>query len=167
MSFDFGAINADGSVQAETVEDADLKALAEAGADWSCAACGSGNRGDASACTQCGAEKASAENLNRAHDCWSNKQAETERERNAAEEEKEKEISKSQMIQKELVTARIVSRQHADGESALQFIYDAYQEQAEKKVSALESRLKEMDQQLKESQRIATRAQDGLRLEAI
>ena len=43
-------------------------------------------------------------------------------------------------------------------------MYDAYQEQAEKKVSALEGRLKEMDRQLIESQRIAKRAQDGLRL---
>ena len=39
----------------------------------------------------------------------------------------------------------------------------ASQEQAEQKVSAFEGRLREMDQQLKENQRIATRAQDGCR----
>lgn len=53
--FAFGATAASGKVEAATVEDAEALELAEAGADWHCAYCGAGNRGDGDRCAACGA----------------------------------------------------------------------------------------------------------------
>jgi hypothetical protein len=55
MSFDFGAQGGSGDFQAETVTDAKALELAEAGEDWFCEFCGTGNRGDQSVCRNCAA----------------------------------------------------------------------------------------------------------------
>jgi hypothetical protein len=57
MSFDFGARSASGASNRETVTDADALAAAEAGADWFCAFCRSGNRGDTQVCRACGSPR--------------------------------------------------------------------------------------------------------------
>lgn len=51
------AKGADGSNVAATVTDSELLSLANAGKDWFCECCSSGNRGDAAACANCGAAK--------------------------------------------------------------------------------------------------------------
>ncbi len=53
MAFDFGARTESGASTREAVIDAALLATAEAGADWFCAFCRSGNRGDTQICRAC------------------------------------------------------------------------------------------------------------------
>ncbi len=57
MEMDLGDRDADGTHPAASVTDASLLELAHAGADWFCAHCESGNRGDATVCVQCGARR--------------------------------------------------------------------------------------------------------------
>ena len=57
MKFDFGEVRSDGSVAAETVTDADALKTAEAGADWFCAFCGTGNSNELKKCGNCGADR--------------------------------------------------------------------------------------------------------------
>jgi len=57
MKFDFGKEKSDGSVAAETVTDADAIKAAEAGADWFCAFCGTGNSNAVQKCGNCGADR--------------------------------------------------------------------------------------------------------------
>jgi hypothetical protein len=47
----------DGYNDAASVEDSDLLELANAGFDWFCTHCGSGNRGDGSECSNCGSPR--------------------------------------------------------------------------------------------------------------
>lgn len=57
MKFDFGETRSDGSAAAETVTDADALKAAEAGADWFCAFCGTGNSQGLQKCGNCGADR--------------------------------------------------------------------------------------------------------------
>lgn len=47
----------DGFNDAETVQDEELKSIANAGYDWFCTHCSSGNRGDGTVCLNCGASR--------------------------------------------------------------------------------------------------------------
>jgi hypothetical protein len=57
MKFEFGSRNADGSVKADTVSDQAAIQAAQAGADWFCAFCGTGNGNRAPTCGNCGADR--------------------------------------------------------------------------------------------------------------
>ena len=60
-SFDFGGTTGSGGSTAETVTDAELVQLAQAGEDWHCGYCESANKGDAAVCRNCGAERGEAQ----------------------------------------------------------------------------------------------------------
>lgn len=55
--FDFGETTAEGASTAEAVTDAALLDAANAGADWFCPFCESSNRGDATRCRNCAADR--------------------------------------------------------------------------------------------------------------
>jgi hypothetical protein len=61
LAFDFGASAQNGGSDSRSVDDPELLALARAGADWVCAACDAGNRGDLPRCERCGAERGGTE----------------------------------------------------------------------------------------------------------
>ncbi|HLL55693.1 MAG TPA: hypothetical protein VK447_19185, partial [Myxococcaceae bacterium] len=55
--FDFGGTTASGASTLQTVTDDKALDLANAGADWFCHYCGTGNRGDKAQCRNCGAQR--------------------------------------------------------------------------------------------------------------
>lgn len=59
--FDFGGTTAAGASTQETVTDPKALELANAGADWLCAYCGTANRGDKDKCRHCGATRDGSE----------------------------------------------------------------------------------------------------------